>query len=89
MQDIEKLKKEKGQCIIAAIVVAMIGGCLCSCNNMKRPDNGHDYDLEPMQSTAMRHSPNCRKCKEIRRQEIIEVVDSMIRDRIRIEVIER
>jgi len=75
--------------IIAAIVAAMIAGCLCSCNNMKRPDNGHDYDLEPMQSTAMRHSPNCRKCKEIRKQEIIEVVDSMIRDRIRIEVIER
>ena len=67
--------------IIAAIVAAMIVGCLCSCNNMKRPDNGHDYDLEPMQSTAMRHSPNCRKCKEIRKQEIIEVVDSMLRDR--------
>jgi hypothetical protein len=66
--------------IIAAIVAAMIVACLCSCNNMKRPDNGHDYDLEPMQSTAMRHSPNCRKCKEIRKQEIIEVVDSMIRD---------
>ena len=66
--------------IIAAIVAAMIVGCLCSCNNMKRPDNGHDYDLEPMQSTAMRHSPNCRKCKEIRKQEIIEVVDSMLRD---------
>ena len=65
--------------IIAAIVAAMIVACLCSCNNMKRPDNGHDYDLEPMQSTAMRHSPNCRKCKEIRRQEIIEVVDSMIK----------
>ena len=81
MQDIEKLKKAKWQCIIAAIVVAMIAGCLCSCNNMKRPDNGHDYDLEPMQSTAMRHSPNCRKCKEIRKQEIIEVVDSILRDR--------
>ena len=47
--------------IIAAIVAAMIVAFLCSCNNMKRPDNGHDYDLEPMQSTAMRHSPNCRK----------------------------
>ena len=75
--------------IIAAIVAAVIVACLCSCNNMKRPDNGHDYDLEPMQSTAMRHSPNCRKCKEIRRQEIIEVVDSIIRDRIHIEVVER
>ena len=75
--------------IIATIVVAMIVICLCSCNNMKRPDNGHDYDLEPMQSAAMRHSPNCRKCKEIRKQEIVEVVDSMIRHRISIEVIER
>ena len=75
--------------VIAAIVAAMIAACLLSCNNMKRPDNGHDYDLEPMQSTAMRHSPNCRKCKEIRKQEIIEVVDSMMRDRICIEITER
>jgi len=67
--------------IIAAIVAAMIVACLCSCNNMKSPDNGHDYDVEPMQSTAMRHSPNCRKCKEIRRQEIIEAVDSMMAER--------
>ena len=81
MQDIKKLKQAKKKCIIAAIVAAMIVACLCSCNNMKRPDNGHDYDLEPMQSTAMRHSPNCRKCKEIRKHEIIEVVDSMLRDR--------
>ena len=48
--------------VLMAIVAAMIAGCLASCNNLKRPDNGHDYDLEPMQSTAMRHSPNCRKC---------------------------
>lgn len=74
---------------IFGLFAAVIGVCMTSCNNMKRPDNGHDYDLEPMQSTAVRHSPNCRKCKEIRKQEIIEVVDSMIRDRIRIEVIER
>ncbi len=66
---------------IFGLLAAMIVGCLCSCNNMKRPDNGHDYDLEPMQSTAMRHSPKCRKCKEIRKQENIEVVDSMISDR--------
>ena len=66
---------------IFSLLAAVIAGCLASCNNMKRPDNGHDYDLEPMQSTAMRHSPNCRKCKEIRKQEIIEVVDSMIRER--------
>ena len=66
--------------VIVAIVTAMIVG---SCNNLERPDNGHDYDFEPLQSTAMRHSPNCRKCKEIRRQEIIEVVDSIIRDRIK------
>lgn len=69
--------------IIAAIVAAVIAVCMTSCNNMKRPDNGHDYDLEPMQSTAMRHSPNCRKCKEIRKREIIEVVDSMMRERIK------
>jgi hypothetical protein len=70
----EKSYKGCGVAILALFI-------LCSCNNMKRPDNGHDYDLEPMQSTAMRHSPNCRKCKEIRKQEIIEVVDSMLRDR--------
>lgn len=74
---------------IFGLLAAVIGVCMTSCNNMKRPDNGHDYDLEPMQSPLVRHSPNCRKCKEIRKQEIIEVVDSMIRDRIRIEVIER
>ena len=74
---------------IFGLLAVVIVGYLTSCNNLKRPDNGHDYDLEPMQSTAMRHSLNCRKCKEIRKQEIIEVVDSMIRERIRVEVIER
>jgi hypothetical protein len=48
---------------------------------MTRYDNGHDYDAEPFLSTALRHSPNCWKCKEMRRQEIIEVVDSMMRER--------
>ena len=68
---------------IFGLLAAVIAGCLCSCNNMQRYDNGHDYDAEPFLSTAMRHSPNCWKCKEIRRQEIIEVVDSMMRERIK------
>ena len=69
--------------VLMAIVAAVIVGCLCSCNNRTRYDNGHDYDAEPFLSTALRHSPNCWKCKEIRRQEIIEVVDSMMRERVK------
>lgn len=68
---------------IFGLLAAVIVGCMCSCNNMTRYDNGHDYDAEPFLNTALRHSPNCRTCKEMRRQEIIEVVDSMMRERIK------
>lgn len=68
---------------IFGLLAAVIAVCICSCNNRTRYDNGHDYDAEPFLSTALRHSPNCRTCKEIRRQEIIEVVDSMMRERIK------
>ena len=52
---------------------------LASCGkNQQRPDNGHDYDWEWDQSTASKHSVDCRKCKEIRKAEIKAYVDSVM-----------
>ena len=52
---------------------------LTSCDNQVRPDNGHDYDLEILHSTASKHSVNCRKCKQIRHEEIKQYVDSVLK----------
>ncbi len=64
--------------IVAAIVAAMT----TACDSTTQAENGHDYDWEIMRSTVQRHSPKCRKCKEMRKQEVIEIVDSILRDRI-------
>ena len=68
--------------IMAAIVAAMT----VSCDSTTQAENGHDYDWEMMRSTAQRHSPKCRKCKEMRKQEVIEIVDSILRNRITTEL---
>ena len=65
--------------IIAAIVAAMT----VSCDSTTQAENGHDYDWEMMRSTVQRHSPKCLKCKEMRKQEVIEIVDSILRNRIK------
>ena len=70
--------------IVAAIVAAMtVSRMAVSCDSTTQAENGHDYDWEMMRSTALRHSPKCRKCKEMRKQEVIEIVDSILRDRIK------
>lgn len=69
--------------IVAAIVAAMT---VSACDSTTQAENGHDYDWEVMRSTALRHSPKCRKCKEMRKQEVIEIVDSILRDRITTEL---
>ena len=68
--------------IMAAIVAAMT----VSCDSTTQAENGHDYDWEIMRSTVQRHSPKCRKCKEMRKQEVIEIVDSILCDRITTEL---
>ena len=66
--------------IMAAIVAAMT---FSACDSTTQSENGHDYDWEVMRSTVQRHSPKCRKCKEMRKQEVIEIVDSILRNRIK------
>ena len=66
--------------IVAATIAATT---VSACDSTTQAENGHDYDWEMMRSTALRHSPKCRKCKEMRKQEVIEIVDSILRDRIK------
>jgi hypothetical protein len=63
---------KKGLVIIAVLMLTSCG------KNQERPDNGHDYDWEWDQSTASKHSVDCRKCKEIRYAEIKAYVDSVL-----------
>lgn len=73
--------------IVAAIVAAMtFSNCFSACDRTTQAENGHDYDWEMMRSTVQRHSPKCRKCKEMRKQEVIEIVDSILRNRITTEL---
>ena len=61
--------------LILPIALLMLASCG---KNVKRPDNGHDYDWEWTNSTAEKHSPECRKCKEMRKAEIKQYVDSVL-----------
>ena len=73
------------------IIVGLLAvGCLMSCNGRfggkteKVVNDGHNYQWIFVGNLQLVHSPECDTCRVIRQRETINIIDSIVKDRITI-----